>query len=159
MSNYILENYLDSKMEGYFYNKLPLLPKEKVKTRIKELLKYLILGGHTSGDIPFNQDIDDVWHLWIMQTIQYKELMNQLPHKKFIHHCSNSYIDPHKPQDSEEVKIQKQISYLASYVYNFGPITEDVVDYYPFAFLLMSMKNMNLDSLNKFLLELSKVAA
>ena len=48
------------------------------------------------------------------------------------------------------------MSYLASYVYNFGPFTEEVINYYPTALIYMSVKNMNLLELNEYLLNFTK---
>ena len=88
-----LYDYLDEKMKRYFYNKIPTVDHDVIEIQIIELLKYLILAAYTKVDIPFNQEIDEVWHLWIMQTRQYQELMDKLPTKKFIHHSSNDYFD------------------------------------------------------------------
>jgi hypothetical protein len=62
-----------------------------------------------------------------MQTRQYQDLMGKLPTKKFIHHSSNDYVDLTRPEEPKDIKVQRQMSYLASYVFNFGPLTEEVV--------------------------------
>lgn len=146
----LLNQYLTLPMEVYFYKKLPKENKQYIKLKIIELLKYLHLAHHTYGDIPFNDEIDDVWHLWILQTVQYQELIDKLPGKKFINHCSNDYAD-HRNPPSEEESVNLQISYLASYVANFGDFTSETIKFWPMTSLLMNMLNVDLAGLNDYL--------
>ena len=143
----LFDQYLDDKMANYFYKKMPNESQEKIRIKIAEVLKYFVLGR--KGNIPFSAELDDVWHLWILQTKQYAELMELLPHKRFIHHSSNEY---YKNQVDEIEEINNQVSY----VLNFGPFTEEVVCFYPFAMHLMEGKKINLAELNNYLKELSQ---
>ena len=157
ISNEILiENYLTPEMEKYFYKKFNYQNIEYIKIEICELLKFLTMCHNIYGDIPFNDEIDEVWHLWILQTLQYRELMDKLPGKIFINHCSNDYEDERKEQESEEVKINKQISYLVSYVYNFGDFTLQTAQFWPMVDILMQNMSLNLSDLNKYLRSLGE---
>lgn len=148
----LLKNYLTHEMEMYFYKKFKNEPQEYVKLKICELLKFLALSHHTAGNIPFNDEIDEVWHLWILQTVQYRELMDKLPGKKFINHCSNDY--PAKHDQDDEVELNNQISFLVSYLSNFGNFTPDTVLFWPFLNVLMKAFSLDLDQLNTHLLSI-----
>ncbi|MFZ2314231.1 MAG: hypothetical protein WAW86_01055 [Gammaproteobacteria bacterium] len=89
----LLKEFLSDALKKYFYTKLQAEDKSYVELKICELLKFLCLSHNSFGNIPFNAEIDEIWHLWILQTIQYHELMEKLPSKKFIHHSSNDYKD------------------------------------------------------------------
>lgn len=155
-NEFLINSYLTPEMEVYFYKKLKREHPSYVKLKIIEFLKFILLSHHTYGDIPFNAEIDEVWHLWILQTIQYAELMDKLPTQKFIHHCSTDYPDRDSDLiESEEVKLQKQLSYLVSYWANFGDFTQETLNFWPTANLVMNAFNFNLKQLNYFLRETS----
>ncbi len=128
------EEFLSPQMHFYFERKLAPLPSEDVVVQIEELLKYLNMAVHCNGDIPVSKDIDEVWHLWILQTQQYEELCARLSGGVFLHHSSNDYAlftDP----GAKDRKIDRTIgiSILASYVMNYGPFEADRLKYWPLA--------------------------
>ena len=128
------EEFLSPQMHFYFERKLAPLPSEDVLVQIEELLKYLNMAVHCNGDIPVSKDIDEVWHLWILQTQQYEELCAKLSGGVFLHHSSNDYAlftDP----GAKDRKIDRTIgiSILASYVMNYGPFEADRLKYWPLA--------------------------
>jgi hypothetical protein len=141
-------------MEVYFFQKNKKESSEVVKIKILELLKYLSMAHHESGhSIPVSTEIDNMWHLWILQTQQYQELMDKLPSKKFIHHSSDDYQDNMLNINDSEY-ITHQISYLVSYLRNFGPFTEKTITYWPMAKqLLEELKSVTI--VNKYLNELA----
>jgi len=153
----LVNAYLPSQMANYFYQKIANEAKETVKIKIIELLKYLSLCQHTSGPIPFSKEIDHIWHLWILQTKQYQTLMRQLPGKQFIHHCAKEYthesIRKTFASDEEQIRI---VSFLASYVANFGPFKASRLHYWPTATNLMHALECDVNGLNQFLHALSK---
>jgi hypothetical protein len=157
-NQHLLQTYLTPEMENYFYQKLKHENKEHIKIKLAELLKFLVMSHNTFGDIPFSGEIDDLWHLWILQTVQYNELMNKLPGNKFIHHCSNDYINPNMQLNvSEKENLNNQISYLVSYVINFGKFTDKTQSFWPTVEILMDSLEMNLDELNQYLLNLGSL--
>ncbi len=152
----LLEKYLPLKMERYFYKKLNSEKKEYVKLKITELLKYFLLAEYTSGPIPFSTEIDELWHLWILQTKQYQDLMKTLPSKNFFHHCSMDYYDESEKVFDEEKEINRKVSFLASYVYNFGKIKKEVLNFWPTALYLYNLHEKSLDKTNQYLISLTK---
>jgi hypothetical protein len=128
------EEFLGPQMRFYFERKLEPLPSEDVLARIEELLKYLNMAVHCNGDIPVSTEIDDVWHLWILQTQEYDELCAKLSGGVFLHHSSNDYAlftDP----GAKDRKIDRRIgiAILASYVMNYGRFEADRLKYWPLA--------------------------
>ena len=87
----LLDRYLSKPMEKYFTRKLPDLEIDEVRRRIAECLKGLIVLHLIGGNIPFSDDIDAIWHYWILQTAEYAELCRKLPGGEFLHHSSADY--------------------------------------------------------------------
>src|SRR5262249_26775048 len=83
---------LEPGMEYYLRAKLPELPLEELHARIEETLRFLYLSSECVGDIPVTREIDDIWHLLILQTAEYETLCSRLPGGKFIHHSSNHFL-------------------------------------------------------------------
>ncbi len=128
------DGFLDPQMHFYFERKLNSLPSEDLLARIEELLKYLNMAVHCNGDIPVSKEIDDVWHLWILQTSEYEQLCAKLSGGVFLHHSSNDFAlftDP----GAKDRKIDRTagIAILASYVMNYGPFEADRLKYWPLA--------------------------
>jgi hypothetical protein len=144
--------FVSPAMKFYFDRKLAPLDGAEVDARVDELLKYLNMATHSHGGIPFNDDIDDVWHLWIMQTKEYAALCRKLQGAKFIHHSSNEYeafADPDvktRPMDT-----QRAVGVLRSYVINYGPFGADRVRYWPVAEQLVQRLGWSVERLNEWL--------
>jgi hypothetical protein len=145
--------FLIPQMQFYFERKLAPLPPAEVSVRIEEALKFLSLASHCNGDIPVSKEIDEVWHYWILETVEYHALCGKLyDDGSFLHHSSNDYAlftDP----GAKNRKIERNIgvAILASYVMNFGPFTADRVRYWPFAARLMEILGWDLSQLNEWL--------
>lgn len=154
--NDLVNKFLTPEMELYFYKKFCKESKEVVLQKVVELLKYLCLcvNDESSGNIPFSQEIDEVWHYWILQTKQYQELTSNLPAGKFIHHSSNDYNNSATTLDIDEV--ERQVSFLASYVSNFSGFNEGSIKYWPMANAIMQhLKLKNIDDLNCYIRSLN----
>jgi hypothetical protein len=150
----LVEKFLTSPLENYFYAKLKNEEPSYIKLKLCELIKFLLLSQNYFGNIPFNNEIDEMWHLWILQTIQYQELMDKLPSKRFIHHCSNDYHDTtHKSENGncKEIELHNQFSCLVSYIENFGEFTKGIVKFWPLTIKLMNTMKLDLIALNYFL--------
>jgi hypothetical protein len=64
----LTDAFLSPQMECYFHKKLPDVPAVELLIRIQEALKFLNLATYCEGNIPVSQVIDDIWHLWILET-------------------------------------------------------------------------------------------
>lgn len=80
-------------MRHYFEAKLsPLSPRE-VRVRVEEALKFLNMAAYCHSSIPVSKDIDEIWHLWILETQEYRKLCRILQGGGFLHHRSNAYAE------------------------------------------------------------------
>jgi hypothetical protein len=89
--------YLDDAMWHYFQRKLSAVPEAERLLRVEETLKFLFILSECDGPIPVAPEIDEVWHLWILQTREYMALCEQLPTGSYLHHCSYDYVRHSEP--------------------------------------------------------------
>jgi hypothetical protein len=146
------EAFLTPQMKCYFERKLPKVPATDVGVRIEETLKFLNIAVFCDGNIPVSQEIDDIWHLWILETREYSRLCASLEGRKFIHHSSNVYAAC-GGEDAEvhENHLEQDVAALANYVRNYGPFEADRVRYWPLAAHLVENCGMSLGQLNAWL--------
>src|ERR1700712_1005280 len=85
------QTFLSSPMRCYFERKLPEVTEAEVVVRIEETLKFLKMAVFCHGNIPVSQEMDDMCHLWILETPEYETLCALLEGRRFIHHSSNVY--------------------------------------------------------------------
>jgi hypothetical protein len=144
--------FLTPAMKHYFERKLADLSSAEAAARIEELLKYLNMTAHSHGSIPVNDEIDDVWHLWVLQTKEYMQLCRKLQGGKFIHHSSNDY-EEYADRDIKErpVDLQRAMAILRSYVVNYGAFQADRVKYWPVAAQVLQQLDWTVDRLNAWL--------
>jgi|KBSMisStaDraftv2_1062788.scaffolds.fasta_scaffold584657_2 hypothetical protein len=144
--------FLSPAMQHYFERKLPEVCPAEVAARIEELLKFLNLSTYSHGSIPVNEDIDDTWHLWVLQTKEYSQLCRKLQGGKFIHHSSNDYEEfTDKTVKERPVDLQRTVAMLRAYVINYGPFAADRVKYWPLAARLTRQLGWTVDRLNAWL--------
>jgi hypothetical protein len=54
--------FLDPPMHHYFAHKFSSLPKDELRVRIEETLKFLFVSHECTGAIPVTKEIDEIWH-------------------------------------------------------------------------------------------------
>ncbi len=144
--------FLSPAMKFYFDRKLAPLNSSEVDVRIEELLKYLNMAIHDRGDIPFSTDIDEVWHLWILETQEYQALCKRLQGAHFIHPTWTNFVLPEQPDAKEaDFVLMGGLAVLSSYLLNYGPFQADRVRYWPLVEQLMACLGCDLDGLNDWL--------
>jgi len=149
----LLNCYVTPQLETYFLKKCPGLSIEELTLRLSELLKFLSLSHHAIVDIPVSSEIDELWHLWILETKQYHVLCEKLPSGKYLHHLSKDF--PHEGQEMDALRRSNlQLSLLVSYVHNFGSFTEKSLPYWPIAYNMYRCMDQNLEALNTYLIDL-----
>jgi hypothetical protein len=149
----LLKKYVPPPMESYFSRKLPDISRGELRSRIAECLKFLTLFHFAPGEVFFSNAIDDIWHYWILQTREYADLCGMLPSGKFLHHSSFDYPverEQHAKRDLDR-SIDRLVSFFASYVYNFGPIEEHRLQYWPALQMLMTVGEWDLTQVNAYL--------
>jgi hypothetical protein len=154
-SSDLLVTYLTPEMKIYFQKKLPDDTAEWLETKIAELIKYLYLVSVSEDDGPilFSQDVDDVWHYWILQTSQYRKLCAALPGQRFLNHSSVDY-----PSTGAIIKTipelairNRALQYFCNYYATFGEFTEASAKAWPTLDLVRPLCGNDVASINAFL--------
>jgi len=146
--------FLSPEMRHYFRKKLPEVSPREVQMRIEECLKFLNMATHLNGNIPITQEIDDIWHYWILETEDYQRLCRKLTGRRFIHHRSNDYAESLK-DGIKKNPLEWEVAALAAYVANYGPFKPERVRYWRLADHLVSKRGWSVQQLNDWLLSMS----
>jgi hypothetical protein len=149
----LLQRYLSPAMAQYFARKLPDLDQDELRVRIAECLKALVLMN--PGPVLFSEDIDTIWHYWIMQTDQYAQLCADLPGGGFRHHSSNDYPGGEPDAADKAGEGDRVVGHFVSYVAVFGAIEPDRLRFWPPLASLMESLGWDLPRMNAFLQERS----
>ena len=145
------EELLEPGMEYYLRAKLPDVSVEELNARVEETLRFLYLSSECAGDIPVTREIDDLWHLLILQTAEYERLCRRLPGGKFIHHCSNKFLAYFGEGRSRDGSLRNEVRMHALYVQNFGKFDCDRVRYWRLASYLVQEVGWTTEDLNDWL--------
>lgn len=146
------EAFLTPQMACYFARKLPGLDPAELTIRIEETLKFLNIAVYCSGNIPVTREIDDLWHLWILETREYERLCGLLQGRAFLHHTSNVYLDCcGEAVPSPRQELEEKLAALAMYVKNYGPLRAERIRYWTFAAHLVDDCGWSLGQLNDLL--------
>jgi hypothetical protein len=139
-------------MEQYFQKKLPELPVDVLRLRLDETLKFLNIATYCDGPIPVTADIDEIWHLWILETQEYARLCERLQGRQFLHHTSNAYLScVEESDDYLERKVDVQVEILGTYYLNYGEFSAEAVPYWCFANHLVDDCGWTVGQLNEWL--------
>jgi hypothetical protein len=144
--------YLSPQMECYFERKLSDVSAAEVGVRIEETLKFLNMATYCHGNIPVSQEIDDIWHYWILETNEYQKLCASLQGGRFIHHSSNVYAEcSGEGNGAPKNDLEQDVAMLGNYVLNYGPFEEDRVKYWLLAAHLVDNCGLSVDQVNDWL--------
>jgi len=154
------EAFLTPQLRCYFARKLEHLEADELDARLDETLKFLNMAVFCEGSIPVSQDIDDIWHLWILETREYSRLCAGLEGRTYIHHSSNVFAEcAGDDVEVPENTLEQDVAALAVYVRNYGPFAADRIRFWPLAAHLVEALGMTVDDLNAWLLREQVVAA
>jgi hypothetical protein len=183
----LFQSFVSPNLFTYFRVKCPEIESNELQIRLTELVKFLIQAHEFPGNILFGEDLDDLWHLWIMQTREYLKLCQSLPSREFLHHDSRDM--PTKPLSWAEVEkladhmiaekaekgaaragadvsqarirenAERLLSFFASYIENFGPLRAEAVHCWPPVMRLLRRMRWSVDEFNAFLAEHSVAAS
>ncbi|MCS3781711.1 hypothetical protein [Tsukamurella ocularis] len=98
----------------------------------REAFRYLYLVSMFREELaglflPVIQDVDEVWHYWILQTREYTEFCERLPGSFFIHHRSIGYSE-FGAEPSREELAEQALRWVPLYVRCFGEIDETTAE-------------------------------
>jgi hypothetical protein len=120
----------------------------ELDVQIEECLKFLfIMSERNGGFIPLTQEVDEVWHELILQTLEYAELCAALPGHKFIHHQTLPFSE-YTTMRTEEQIVDEFLSWIPAYVGRFGAFTPERAQYWSFCKYLTEVLGVSLDQLN-----------
>lgn len=121
----------------------------EVAVGLRELVRYLYLCAHAPSSVffPGNVLVDELWHSLITETKSYRELCDQLKPGAFIDHSGVTFDDYKSTKTSAEINLE-QISWIASYIKNFGTIDTDAFNCLVLATELAARINGGLDEVN-----------
>jgi hypothetical protein len=146
------DEFLNPAMKHYFDKKLAPLPDEEIEIRVEETLKFLNMAAYCRGGIPVSEEIDEVWHYWILETMEYENLCSRLTGEKMIHHSANNYLEyTDKELKVLNVSLRDGVTILLSYVRNYGPFEPERTRYWRFAKAIMERQNWDAAALNRWL--------
>ena len=182
----LFRSHISPALFTYFRVKRPEIGADDLRIRLTELVKFLVLSHEFPGNILFGEELDDLWHLWIMQTREYEKLCQCLPSGRFIHHDSRDQPLHALGWDEVETVAERMIaekkakgvaragadfsretlqqnaerllSFFASYIANFGNIQPEVVNCWPPLQRLLRRMDWSVEDLNAFLTEHSVTA-
>ena len=158
---------LDDQLLGYFAKKMEM-PGDKVEVIVDEFLKYMLLAdAKGEGSVPISQEVDDIWHFWILETSRYFQLCSVLPDGSYVHHTSEDYqsltpdaeplpaptlvedVDEGFVEEPGEMLEEEPMLWLASYVANFGGFSKMALEFWPYAASLFKQSGHSLEEFNE----------
>lgn len=134
---------------------------QRVSIALEEVIRFLQLSAASPSPIFFPGDklMDDLWHALIVETAEYRELCDKLRPGCFIDHSGILFDDYLLRKTVPEIH-EEQMSWLVSYVSNFGPISEAAFPHLILARSLCERMNIDLKKLNALAVALhSRTAA
>lgn len=129
----------DQHLLSYVDDEVLSLTREHFKERsdceaqIIECLKFLYLMSSQTyliqGFLPVTQDIDDIWHYFIIQTREYELFCKRLPGGFFIHHKS-IHFNVYAKTKSREAIVRDFIKWVKPYKNYFSDFSQTMVAYW-----------------------------
>ncbi len=141
MFDQVFQAHPSPEMREHLRRCFPELSQEEREIRTQEFLKFICLQSmKDSGFIPVTQEIDLIWHEYILQTRAYEKLCHDLPGKKFVHHQTISFSEYASTQNRKQI-LRAVLDWLPMYRAHFGEFTEKTAHYWWIVtFLLQELK-------------------
>ena|ERR1039457_3659964 len=144
---------LSKRMAAHLHNKLSVMGSARIELMIDEFLRFISLATKVDpGYLPISQDIDDLWHEYILETREYELLCAHMG--QYIHHSG-------MPSESDcecDAPLVTDLSFIVGYVLNFEAISEQTCIFWPATERLMRHLCLDLAELNAFAVQLSSLA-
>lgn len=130
----------------------PQLALHELEIRTAEFLKFIYLRslwvGGNEGFVPVKKAIDEIWHVFIVQTREYERFCQALPGKVFLHHTTVHLKDLERKQDRAFL-IKEMLAWIPRYREYFGAFTPETAIYWMMPSFLQETLNMSLDEINQ----------
>lgn len=113
-----------------------------------EFLKFLSLAlSAPPSFIPVSEEIDEIWHVCILQTQEYSELCNKISPANFLHHKSERYENYAEGIATEHL-IEESVSWTVNYILRFGDFTPSAIKHWLFPNHLQSKLGWKIEEIN-----------
>jgi hypothetical protein len=126
----IISKYLTAKMQYYLDREFIHWSQKKRRAGVSEFFKFMEIA--TTRDkttfIPLTKDGDDIWHLFILQTREYKTLCDKIMPNSFLDHESESY-DSYSFEMTNDEANREDLFWLGKYYMKFSPFNEDTLPF------------------------------
>lgn len=122
--------------------------KIEAEIALNEFVKFLQLALEAPPSfIPVVQEIDEIWHLSILQTEAYQELCYALSPGNFLHHKSDTY-ERYSSGIESSMLLDESLSWTVNYLIRFGDLSVDTIKYWTFPKFLVSEHGWTIDEVN-----------
>lgn len=142
---------VDPKVRDHIISKFKHYQIDDLLACFSELLKFLYLTSKypnlSRNFIPVTQEVDELWHALILQTLSYETMCSRFPGKRMLHHESMNFID-YKSGIPKGDLVNEVLRWIVLYVRNFGELREDRLQYWFFINLVKKTLNISLSELN-----------
>ncbi len=146
---FVAPDFTSPQMLPYLRKKLASWDEAYFELHLNEFLKFMYLRSlYGRGFIPVVKDVDEIWHLFILQTVEYEKFCFALPGKHFIHHNSIAFADYHE-QEGREAVVRRFLDWIPKYVHHFGDFTEKVANCWLIVNFLRSEMGFSLSQINE----------
>jgi hypothetical protein len=120
--------------------------------RVEEALTFPNIATYFYCNIPVSKKIDDIRHLWILETKEYEKRCAILQGRTFIHHSSSDYLECQGYDIiAHNNELEREVAMLVTYVINYGPFEVERTQYWLFAAHLIKNNGWSVEQLNEWL--------
>ena len=149
----LIEILLSKSMRQCLEIKFCELPSEVLFERTEEFLKFILLTTKIqNGTLPISTEIDEIWHAFILETIEYELLSRHIG--RFAHHTILSDFRESRRPDL----LETDIMFVVAYIMNYGKFSSKTAECWPATSRLMNCLGFDLLNLNLFAESLSAQA-
>lgn len=122
---------------------------DEINIRIQEFLKFIYIQSMQDGGfIPVSDDVDQIWHEYILQTREYQALCTDLPGGKFVHHQTITLAEYSSHYNRVDV-VKSMLNWIPNYYLYFGEFTEKTAHYWMIVDFLSKELNLTLQQINQ----------
>ena len=145
----LIKKHPTSGMKQQLNKVFSYLHQDEINIRMTEFLKFIYIQSIKEGGfIPVTDEIDQIWHEYILQTREYQSLCMDLPRGKFVHHQTITLADYSKSHNRIDL-IKSMLNWIPDYYSCFGEYTEQTAKYWIVVDFLSKELNLTLPQINQ----------
>lgn len=149
LCNFVAPDFNWPPMLKFLRGKFAEISEVEYTARLQEFLKYMFLRSkYNKGFIPLTREVDEIWHQFILQTVQYQKLCESLPGKQFVHHNSIA-LNEYEEETGRATTVKNLLDWIPNYVNHFGPFTENAARHWMIVGFLQQELDLSLEQINR----------